>query len=121
MTELKFPKGPLIQAELTSYADVIAAWDKVKFGGIIVCETPGKAVNLRQRMYKIRKRMQKTQGATQWDDMTVSLEYGDNRLYIKKIGTGIIDIIPDLQEQTVEHTQEGKNEIIISKKRKAII
>lgn len=67
--------------------------NKVTLGGEIICRTPGAAVNLRQRMYMFRKRVQKREGRSLWDDLIFKLEKGSCKIKIEKYDLGIVDVI----------------------------
>jgi hypothetical protein len=116
MTEYGQGTNPnrLTESDIIAYEEVRQLWEKVMRGGTIVCKTPGKAINLRQRMYRYRRKVQGTNGATPYDDMIIKLERGDNRLYVTKRDEGILEIIPDLDNIEIAHEPET---IIAARKR----
>jgi hypothetical protein len=57
-------------------------------------------------MYRYRRKVQGTNGATPYDDMIILLARGDNRLYVKKRDEGILEIIPDFEDAEITYEEK---------------
>ena len=81
-------------ASITSkaYDDVNRAWRKTHRGGVIICKSPGAAVNFRYRMYRYRKALVEANGESPFDDLIIRID-GPNLTVTKH--DQIQEIIPD--------------------------
>jgi hypothetical protein len=111
-----------VSKNLNSYADLADHMMRCANGGIITCATPGKAVNVRQRMYKYRLLLSEKNGMTPWDDMAFYLAKGDTRIYVRRPDSGIIDVSPDAQSALDENSIKISDGIMsVPKPREPII
>lgn len=90
---------------VNSYEDLIPVLDQALAAarGIrIDARTPGRAVHMRQRMYKLRSLMREKsteiyevghpqRGTCAWDNLTVEITPGDTFLYIRKIEAPLVE------------------------------
>src|SRR6266567_1104390 len=84
--------GHMISLTSRAYTDVEQAWRKTHHGGVIICKSPGAAVNFRYRMYRYRKALVEAHGESPFDELIIRID-GPNLTVTKH--DQIQEIIPD--------------------------
>lgn len=109
------------ESDLTAYKEELRLWNAVMRGGVIVCETSGKAVNLRYRMYRIRKKLQGSNGQTPYDDLIIKCKFGDNRLVVEFRSAGVVEVIPaDVTDQDLVEIEDRRQNVVVSRRKPLI-
>jgi len=82
----------MISLTSRAYTDVEQAWRKTHHGGVIICKSPGAAVNFRYRMYRYRKALVEAHGESPFDELIIRID-GPNLTVAPR--DQVQEIIPD--------------------------